>query len=303
MKKYQKLLIGIVLLFFIFGFVNIKTVKAMTIEEIKAQIVVMLEKIAKIQKQLDELIKNEATQKSKSIAIAFPNGGEKWEVGKTYDIKWNITGYSSDSSVQIKLLDERYDQSSNASEIVITNTTNSGIYSWKIPDLLNGYELYGSLYKIMVYIGEGNDKKSDTSDNYFIITKPMFPYLNVISPNGGESWEAGKSYTIKWDSLGLENYKVHIALERQNITQLIINQDVPNNSYYNWNVPQSLWGSDYKVSISIRDNQWSLMAQDSSNNIFSIVQGTIGSKIKLQLASISDFILDLFKKIKESIIK
>jgi len=277
MKKYQKIIAITFLLFFAFTFVGVKKAKAITLEEIKAQITIILAKIAEIQKQIDELKKEEKSAAPKSITLTSPQGMEKWEVGKTYNIKWDITGYSSDSKVQIKLLNERYDQNSSASEIVITDITNNGLYIWKIPDLLNGYELYGSLYKIAVSVGEGTDKKSDTSDNYFIITKTMYPYLNVISPNGGEALETGKIYKILWDTLGLEDYKVKIVLEQnlQNnfIPQLIIAQDIPNNSYYNWEVPKSLFGNNYRILISIRDNQWNLMAEDLSNNDFSIFWG------------------------------
>ncbi len=98
MKKYQKLFIGVILLFFVFGFVNIKIAKAITIEEIKSQITTILAKIAEIQKQIDELKKEEEST-TKSITLISPNGGEKWEVGKTYNIKWNASGFSSDSEV------------------------------------------------------------------------------------------------------------------------------------------------------------------------------------------------------------
>jgi len=279
MKKYKKLLIGTVLLILIFGFVGVKEVQAITIEErnriieeIRTQIVTMLAKLAEIQRQLNELIEREKASAIKLIVLTAPNGGEKWEVGRTYDIKWNSSGYPSDSKVKIELIDERYDQNSLAYELNITETNNSGVYSWKVPDLLQGFSLYGSLYKIAVSIEKEGEEKSDTTDNYFIIAQAIPSYLNIIFPNGGEVLQVGKTYTIKWDSLGMETYKVSIILKKSDIIHLIIAENIPNNSFYNWKVSQGLFGSDYKMLINIYDNNGNLMAWDSSNYNFTIIQ-------------------------------
>lgn len=279
MKKYQKILICALLLFFIFGFINIKTAKAISIEdkariieEIKAQLVIIIDKITEIQRQLNELIESEETGTIKSITLISPNGEEKWETGKTYDIKWNSSGYPSDSKVQIKLLDERYSQILEQSELNIIETANSGLYNWKIPDALNGHPLYGSLYKIAVYIGEGNEKKSDESDSYFIVSAAVPFYLNMVSPNGGEILKVGEIYTIKWDSLGTENYKASIVLTKSDRVHLTIAEKVPNNSFYNWEISQGLYGSDYKILINIYGSSGNLVVWDSSNYNFTITQ-------------------------------
>jgi len=45
--------------------------------------------------------------------------------------------------------------------------------------------------------------------NVYSLT-PTEPFVKVTSPNGGESWKIGKSYTIKWESKGVK--KVNILL-------------------------------------------------------------------------------------------
>ena len=233
-------------------------------------------KIAEIQKQLDELIEKETKIAPKSVALASPIGGEKWEVGKTYDIKWNTTGYSSDSNVQIKLLDTRYEGNSTKSETTIINTTNNGVYSWEIPDLLNGNRLWGSLYKISVSIEEGSDKLSDVSDSYFSITTSEYSYLNVIFPNGGETLKVEETYTIKWDSPGWEGYKVDITLKQNLLAPLAprsIASRITNNSYYDWEIPQNIpAGGYYRISVRIYDNYGNLVAYNQSSNNFSIAR-------------------------------
>jgi len=269
MKKYQKIIILAILIFFAFGFLNIRAARAITLEEIKIQLAIILEKIAEIQKQLNELIEQQTAQTPKSITLKLAEG-EKWEVDGTYDIKWESTGYASDEKVKIKLLDERYDESSDAYELGVTETTNSGSCGWTIPTLLEGKELYGSLYRIAVYIGEGENEKSDISGSYLKINKPMFPYINVIYPDGHEFLTIGKSYTIKWDSLGWENYNVKISLKRDNIVRLVIADNIPNNGYYDWEVPGIVQGARYKVTIDIYDFTGYLLATNSSDNYFTI---------------------------------
>ena len=305
MKKYQKIFIGIILLSLVFGFTGVKIAKAITIEEIKSQIAVILAKIGEIQKQLDEIKKSESTA-AKSIALVSPIGGEKWEVGKSYDIKWNAAGYSSGSNVQIKILDGRFEGDSYKGEMTIANTMNSGVYSWKIPDLLNNNELLGSLYKISASIGEENNKLSDVSNNYFTITKPGFsysPYFNIIFPQGTEILESGKTYTIKWDYPGSGDYKVNIVLMKNSSIYRNIAISISNTSYYNWTITHDLPGTNYGISISVYDNNWNLTAFKSSSNNIIITQGTISKNIEQQLASISKAIVDLLSKAKELIIK
>lgn len=283
MKKHQKLLISAFLLFFIFGFINVKTAEAITaedktriIEEIKAQLVIIIEKIAEIQRQLNEIIESEEANEEisvvDSISFVSPKGKEKWEVGKNYEIQWTTSGYSSNLKVKIKLIDDRYDQNYIAYELSIAETDNNGAYNWRVPDLLNGYALYGSLYKISVSIGEGDDEKTDTSNNYFTIAQAIPSYLNIISPNGGEILKVGETHTIKWDSLGTENYKASIMLKKSDINYLTVVENIPNNNFYDWEVNQGLYGTDYKILINTYDSSENLVVWDLSNYNFTIIQ-------------------------------
>ena len=47
-------------------------------------------------------------------------------------------------------------------------------------------------------------------------TKPeklKIPTIEVLSPNGGETWETGKRYTIRWKSKGVKgNVKIMLKL-------------------------------------------------------------------------------------------
>ncbi len=117
---------------------------------------------------------NVVTASASSITVTSPNGGEKWEMENTYEIKWNASSYSSGSTVQIGLRDTRYDPNLASGEATIVNTTNIGSYSWTIPKELPGMTLgTGNVYKIVVYIEGGGTGKFDYSDNYFSIVSAI----------------------------------------------------------------------------------------------------------------------------------
>lgn len=102
-----------------------------------------------------------------SITLTSPNGGEQWETSETHIINWASSGYNPNASIQIGLRDTRYDPNIDKGEITITNTTNTGNYSWTIPSTIKA----GSFFKIVIYIDGGGPKKSDLSDSYFQITQ------------------------------------------------------------------------------------------------------------------------------------
>ena len=157
-----------------------------------------------------------------SIKIISPNGGETWEIGKTYSIKWS-SSYSSTEKVTIVLQDTRYspDSESPLGEApVAVAIPNTGNYNWTTPSsLTDGLGRImtlgtGNIYKITVYLdrigGECKVQRCDVSDAPFSIVAAGAPYITVLSPNGGETWEIGKSYTVKWQSSMIKTVNIQI---------------------------------------------------------------------------------------------
>ncbi|MFA6947171.1 MAG: Ser-Thr-rich GPI-anchored membrane family protein, partial [Pedobacter sp.] len=95
-----------------------------------------------------------------SIQILSPNGGEKLEVGKTYNINWNSTGVSN-----ISILLTWYTSGGINSSGIAELSNNPGTYAWTVPSTINP----GSNYKIRLYNKGGINNIIDDSDNYFSI--------------------------------------------------------------------------------------------------------------------------------------
>jgi hypothetical protein len=90
--------------------------------------------------------------------------------------------------------------------------------------------------------------------------------INVISPNGGETWTIGSTQTIFWSYTGnISNVK--IELYKNDTYESGINTSTTNNGSYSWTITQNV-GATYKIRITDTSNT---TVWDESNNYFSIV--------------------------------
>jgi uncharacterized repeat protein (TIGR02543 family) len=74
----------------------------------------------------------------------------------------------------------------------------------------------------------------------------------VDSPNGGERLIAGSTYTILWDSFGV-NGNVQIELLRNGNPDQVIADNTLNDRVYTWTVPEGLSGTDFTIRVSSLD--------------------------------------------------
>ncbi len=97
------------------------------------------------------------------------------------------------------------------------------------------------------------------------------PVFTISSPNGGEQWTAGNTYTITWTSAGTSVSTVNIDLYKLGNLggyNSAIAYNISNNGSVSWPVPATLaTGSDYKIRVY--NNLYSSNF-DESNNTFSI---------------------------------
>src|SRR3989344_731952 len=102
----------------------------------------------------------------------------------------------------------------------------------------------GQAAKTSISVNVGNYQGYETS-------------IQVLSPNGGETFQVGKTYRISWKSKGVNS--VHIYVENLKISGSVsTNYIVPNNAsisasqgYYDWTIADNtlpgapIGGSDY----------------------------------------------------------
>ena len=134
------------------------------------------------------------------------------------------------------------------------------------------------------------------------------PGITVVSPNGGESFERGKTYNITWNTGGYSSAdKVRVAIVDYSSTinageydiayNLAANNLGTNAGFYSWTVPASFnTGNNYKIKVEICGSTGCV--SDLSDGYINITYGVIGMNyMENQLADISKAISNLIEQI------
>ncbi|MBI2635391.1 MAG: peptidoglycan-binding protein [Parcubacteria group bacterium] len=81
---------------------------------------------------------------------------------------------------------------------------------------------------------------------------PVSQSMTLLSPNGGETWTTGQTYTVQWQSTGYSG-NVNIYLRSPGGSRdLTIAYNISNSGSYQWTVPASITpASDYTVEIDV----------------------------------------------------
>ncbi len=103
------------------------------------------------------------------LRVISPNGGEKWGIGQTKQIRW--TAPADLKAVTIKLVEwrnctEACTSRADRQYVVIADTANDGTYEWTVGKSASGEVALGS-YRMVIEDTAGH---SDESDNPFAIT-------------------------------------------------------------------------------------------------------------------------------------
>lgn len=187
-----------------------------------------------------------------TIHVTSPNGGENWQAGSTQIVSWTSNNVSN-----VKI-DYTTDNGTNWIEIVATTPANTGSYSWIVPNTPST--------NCKVRISDAsNSTINDVSDNvFFIITQQA---ITVLSPNGGENWQAGSQQSITWSSQEVLNVKLEYTIDNDT-NWMTIEENIPANSNsYTWIVPNTP-SNNCRVRIS---DAGDALVNDMSDNVFTII--------------------------------
>jgi hypothetical protein len=190
--------------------------------------------------------------------ITAPNGGEVWVVGESRDITWTTNG----SIANVKL-EYSVDGGTTYPNTIISSTTNTGSYSWTVPDEIGT--------TLRVKITDVNDPDAtDTSDANFKIRGD----ITVTSPDGGEIWIVGETHDITWTIVGsIANVKLEYSTDGGTtypVENLIASSvDATLGTPYAWIIPDAI---STTVKVRITDVS-DATVYDESNNTFTIRGG------------------------------
>jgi|GEM_PF-932068 len=195
---------------------------------------------------------------SPSLTVTSPNGGENWNVGSTHDITWTSQGTVGNVRIEYST------NGGNNWAIITPSTENDGSYNWNVPATPSN--------NCLVRISETDEDggPSDVSDGVFSIVSPVSGSITVRSPNGGETWVAGSTQQIKWNSTGdINNVTIQYSTDN-GTTWKTIAQTTTNDGSYNWVVPDTV-SDQCLVRVTSNDNDLDPKPSDVSDAVFSIV--------------------------------
>jgi len=188
------------------------------------------------------------------ITITSPNGGEIWYVDSTYDITWDSYGTSDELFIQYSA-----DNGSTWWPVDIEISPSPGSYSWTIPD-------NPSNTCLVIVADSAILTPSDTSDAVFEIATA--PYIEISTPNGGETWKVDSTYNITWTSFNTSG-NVHIEYSINNGTDWTdVIASTPDNGTHPWTITEEL--SDDCDSCLVRISDTDDSPSDVSDVVFTI---------------------------------
>ncbi|MEL7362060.1 MAG: Ser-Thr-rich GPI-anchored membrane family protein, partial [Bacteroidota bacterium] len=184
-----------------------------------------------------------SARSTSGITVTSPNGGETWAIGERVEISWTQTE-RADVFVRLYRGDGEFVRS-----IFRVSNTSGATVDWTLPPYLEP----GDDYRIRV-IRVDDSSAFDESDAPFRIGPGVGPYITVLSPFNGVTWEIGETVAIRWtserldDAIWIQLYYGPAILERNLDTRT--NDD----GEYLWTVPNNLEPrTDYYIAVRNAD--------------------------------------------------
>ena len=211
---------------------------------------------------------------SSYIIVMEPNGGETWYTDRNQYILW----YSYNTSGTFKI-----EYTLNASDsvggdslpnwITITDSATDSLFVWYVPP-----EIYS--HNCLIRITDVDGYPSDESDYSFTIMPrdsvppDTIPYLEVISPDGGELWYTDTVNYINWSARNTSGIMkieytldAYDSLDQDSIPDWITITDSTTDSIYAWLTPSDIYSHNCLIRVTDVDGSPS----DESDYPFTIM--------------------------------
>lgn len=206
-----------------------------------------------------------------SARLNSPNGGEKWSPGDNVTISWDATtSYGADSTTLVDVYLDRHNGSTSYPETICTSIPRkySLSCSWTVTSPLSD----SCRIKIVAHDVAGNQAYY-ASDYMFSIKGSS---VTLLSPNGGEIWEAGSTHQITWSYFRIADFvKIYYSTDAGTTWQFKNDSTYTGNCSYNWNVPNSPY-TYTQCRIKIQNRAYPTIL-DISDNFLTITAGPLST--------------------------
>ncbi|MEO0216861.1 MAG: T9SS type A sorting domain-containing protein [candidate division WOR-3 bacterium] len=202
------------------------------------------------------------------VTVITPNGGEIWNIGQTYTIRWIA---QDNVAIDSAVIEYSTDNGNNWSYIT-TSFGNDSTYLWTIPPTPSTR----CLVRISAFDRNANIGR-DLSNATFTIYDPIAPEVSVLIPNGGEIWYWNELHQIRWnssDNIGIDSLNIYLSIDSGLTYPYRISHFNTNDSIYNWIIPQ-VNSNKCLIKVLAYDHSANTGC-DASDNCFTI--GAVGAE-------------------------
>ncbi|MFN7118250.1 MAG: T9SS type A sorting domain-containing protein [Saprospiraceae bacterium] len=199
-----------------------------------------------------------AAGNERSLTLLAPTGGESWMQNTVQKIVWNS------SQVENVLIEFSADNGANWTALA-TVAAADGEYEWTVDSDLTDQAL--------VRISDASDNTvQDVSEAFRII--PTIFNITLLSPNGYQQWEAGKTIPILFASTNVDSIKIEVSYDNGVIWKTLAAAYATETGSYPWVIGETL--SD-EVLIRLADVN-NAATNDVSAHVFSITEPRSGGE-------------------------
>ncbi len=196
-----------------------------------------------------------------TVIVISPNGGEIWPGGSNQFVKWRA---SSNDFDRFQLLLSRNSGSTYTDTIIQNILPTESTYLWLTPTI----NVTTCRLKVQILDSLNNVIGQDASNSNFTIHT-----ITLVSPNGGENWQGGRSQIIKWRTtigLSFARFRILFSSDTGNTySDTIVHNITTSETLYNWLVP-ALNYNTCRVMVQILDGSDNVICEDASNSNFTI---------------------------------
>ena len=194
-----------------------------------------------------------------TVKVLAPNGSETFQPGQQVNIQWQSSGAVSHS---VKL---STDGGANFTDISSELPGTAQSFLWTVPNQQT------DTARIRVAVRDAADnRKTDDSDGNFKIQAPPPPptqlTVEVLSPNGDESFQPGQQVNIQWQSAGAISHSVKLSTDGGNSFPTDISPQLSGTAQsFLWTVP-NLTTAMARIRVAVRDAADNRQTDDSDKN-------------------------------------
>lgn len=244
---------------------------------------------------------------SESPKVSSPNGGETWVAHSAQYLRWTMPTTLNTNTRLDLYLDQKIECNVSIPAGAMTqcppintyvldkNIPITMAYNWLVATDVNNVKIPDGSYRFRVCIA-GSTTNCDSSDQSFkIVSNVAVPDVNIVSPNGGQTYRIGSQVPISWklDGTMRPEYAVWLTLGTgTGGGGYILTRKATDATTYTWTVPDTIISGDvgmslvpgtYKVHIGLYDgpvctgfcapgNYGKLIAYDDSDTYITITR-------------------------------